>query len=92
MGLLYGYIASVSRGHVWISGQDFVHLDADSEYIAYSYFPDAGKICLQNIDFKNHRRCILHQFGDVDPIELAPAEFRTLNTVVLKPGEKINRE
>ncbi|MEI7435802.1 MAG: hypothetical protein WCL16_03220 [bacterium] len=92
MGLLYGYIARISRGHVWITGQDFTNLDADSEYIAYSYFPDAGKICLQNIDFKNPRRCILHQFGDVDPIELAPAEFRILNTVTLKPGEKINQE
>lgn len=92
MGLLYGYIAGISRGHVWITGQDFANPDADSEHIAYSYFPDAGKICLQNIDFRNPRRCILHQFGDVDPIELAPAEFRILDTVVLKPGEKINRE
>ena len=92
MGLLYGYIARISRGHVWITGQDFVNLDADCEYIAYSYFPDAGKICMQNIDFRNSRRCILHQFGDVDPIELAPAEFRILDTVVLKPGEKINKE
>jgi hypothetical protein len=89
MGLLYGYIAKISRGHVWITGPDFVHPDADCEHIAYSYFPDAGTICLQNIDFKNPRRCILHQFGDVDPIELAPAEFRMLNTVILKPGEKL---
>ena len=92
MGLLYGYIAGISRGHVWITGQDFAQPDADSEYIAYSYFPDAGKICMQNIDFRNPRRCILHQFGDVDPIELAPAEFRILDTVILKPGEKVNRE
>ncbi len=92
MGLLYGYVASISRGHVWITGPDFAKPDADCEHIAYSYFPDAGKICMQNIDFKNPRRCILHQFGDVDPIELAPAEFRILDTVILKPGEKINRE
>ncbi len=92
MGLLYGYIASITRGHVWITGQDFAHPDADCEYIAYSYFPDAGKICMQNIDFKNPRRCILHQFGDVDPVELAPAEFRIIDTVVLKPGEKLNKE
>jgi hypothetical protein len=92
MGLLYGYIGQISRGHVWITGPDAVHPDGDCEYIAYSYFPDAGKICLQNVDFKNPRRCILHQFGDVDPIELAPAEFRILNSVVLKPGEKCNPE
>jgi len=92
MGLLYGYIARISRGHVWITGQDFVQPDGDCEYIAYSYFPDAGKICLQNIDFKNPRRCILHQFGDVHPVELAPAEFRIMDTVILKPGEKLNQE
>ncbi len=92
MGLLYGYIARISRGHVWITGPDFKQPDADCEYIAYSYFPDAGKICLQNIDFHNPRRCILHQFGDVDPIELAPAEFRILDTVILKPGEKLNEQ
>ena len=92
MGLLYGYIAKISRGHVWITGPDHVNPDDDCEHIVYSYFPDAGKICLQNIDFRNPRRCVLHQFGDVDPIELAPAEFRILDSVVLKPGEKINRE
>jgi len=92
MGLLYGYIASSTRGHVWITGQDSAHPDTDCEHIAYSYFPDAGKICLQNIDFKNPRHCILHQFGDVTPIELAPAEFRILDTVILKPDEKLNRE
>lgn len=92
IGLLYGYIARISRGHVWITGSDFLQPDADCEYIAYSYFPDAGRICLQNIDFRSPRRAILHHFGDVEPIELGPAEFRILDTVVLKPGEKINRE
>jgi hypothetical protein len=91
MGLLYGYIASISRGHVWITGPDFVNPDADCEFIAYSYFPDAGKICLQNIDFYNTRRCVLHQFGDVERIELAPSEFRIMDTVVLKPQEKYNQ-
>jgi len=92
MGLLYGYIARISRGHVWISGQDLIQPDFDCEHIAYSYFPDAGKICMLNIDFKNPRRCVLHQFGDVDQIELAPGEFRMLDSVLLKPGEKLNRE
>ena len=90
IGLLYGYIASISRGHVWITGPDMAAPDADCDYIAYSFFPDAGRICLQNIDFRNPRRCVLHQFGDVDQIELAPAEFRILDSVVLKPGEKFN--
>ena len=92
MGLLYGYLGSISRGHVWITGQDFAAPDPDCEYIAYSYFPDAGKICFQNIDFRNPRRCVLHQFGDVEPIELEPTEFRILDTVILKPGEKVNQE
>lgn len=92
MGLLYAYIATISRGHVWITGQNAPTPDADCEHIAFSYFPDAGKICLQNMDFKNSRRCTLHHFGDLDPIELTPAEFRILDSVVLKPGEKFNSE
>ncbi len=91
MGLLYSYIASISRGHVWITGPDMKAPDADCDYIAYSFFPDAGRICLQNIDFHNPRRCVLHQFGDVEQIELAPAEFRIMESVVLKPGEKFNQ-
>ncbi len=90
MGVLYEYVARISRGHVWITGQDFQAPDEDCENIAYSYFPDAGAICLLNIDFRNPRRCILHQFGDTDSLELAPAEFRIVKSVVLKPGEKIN--
>ncbi len=91
MGLLYAYIASISRGHVWITGVNSSLPDDDCAYIAYSYYPDAGKICLQNIDFHNTRRCVLHQFGDVEPIELSPAEFRVMDSVVLKPGEKFNQ-
>ena len=92
MGLLYGHIATLSRGHVWITGTDFKSIDDNCEHIAFSYFPDAGKICLQNIDFASPRSFVLHQFGDVDQITLAPAEFRIVDTVVLKPGEKFNRE
>lgn len=92
IGLLYSYLGSISHGHVWISGDDFEKPDADCDHIAFSYFPDAGKICLQNIDFHNPRKCVLHHFGDKDFIELAPAEFRLLDSVVLKPGEKLNRE
>ena len=92
MGLLYGYLASLSRGHVWITGPDFAHPDEDCEHIACSYFPDAGRICLLNIDFRQPRRCVLHQFGDKDFIELAPGEFRLVDSVVLKPGEKHNQE
>jgi hypothetical protein len=92
MGLLYGYLASLSRGHVWITSPDFAHPDEDCEHIACSYFPDAGRICLLNIDFRQPRRCVLHQFGDKDFIELAPGEFRLVDSVVLKPGEKHNQE
>ena len=35
-----------------------------------------GKICLLNVDFKRPHRFFLHAFGEVEPIELAPAEFR----------------
>lgn len=91
MGLLYAAIASQSRGHVWITGAGAAQPDEDCGHIAYAYYPDAGQICLQNLDFHRPRRCVLHLFGDVEPVELAPAEFRFMDSVVLKPGEKLNQ-
>ena len=92
MGLLYDYVARISRGHVWITGDDLETPDEDCEHIVYSYFPDEGKVYLQNIDFYNPRKCVLHQFGDKDFLELEPGEFRIVESVVLEPFEKQNAE
>ena len=92
MGLLYGYVARISRGHVWITGDDLQMPDEDCENIVFSYFPDEGKVYLQNIDFQHSRKCVLHQFGDKDFIELEPGEFRIVESVVLEPFEKQNAE
>ena len=92
MGLLYDYVARTSRGHVWITGDDLQTPDEDCENIVFSYFPDEGKVYLQNLDFRNSRKCVLHQFGDKDFIELEPGEFRIVESVVLEPFEKQNAE
>lgn len=92
MGLLYDYVARISRGHVWITGDDLETPDEDCEHIVVSYFPDEGKVYLQNIDFRNPRKCVLHQFGDKDFLELEPGEFRVVESVVLEPFEKQNGE
>ncbi len=92
MGRLYDYVARLSRGHVWITGHDFETPDNDCRHILYSYFPEAGKICLLNIDFRNPRRFVLHSFGDKEPVELAPSEFRLLDAPVLLPHEMLNAD
>lgn len=80
MGRLYEYVARLSRGDVWITGPDSETADDDCRHVLYSYFPEAGKICLMNIDFRNPRRFILHSFGGETPIELAPGEFRLVES------------
>jgi hypothetical protein len=75
IGTIYRHIARENRGAVWI---DPIDSDSESElaYISYSYFPESKTICLQNIDFKTPRRCTLREPGRSTSIELAPAEFR----------------
>ena len=90
IGYLYRYCAKLGRGNVWITGPDFENPDGDCGWIVYSYFPDEGRICLLNLDYRNARKCVLHQFGDKDFITLEPGEFRLVDTVRLDPGEKLN--
>lgn len=92
VGKLYKYVAKISRGHVYITGEDFETPDEDCGYIVCSYFPDDGTVCLLNLDYENERRCILNNFGDIERIALAPGEFRRVDSVVLTPGEKQNGE
>lgn len=78
-GYVYRHIARKVRGSAWIT-DDIQDAGPECDFIAYSFFPEAGKICLQNIDFKKPHRCHLHQGGQEKLVELAPAEFRIIET------------
>ena len=91
-GRLYRYAAKLGRGNVYITGPDFENPDEDCNWIVCSYFPDAGKICLLNLDYERERKCVLQPFGDKEFVTLAPGEFRILDSVRLRPDEKLNAE
>ncbi len=80
VGYVYRHIARQVRGKVWIT-DDREDAGKQCEYVAYSYFPDDGRVCLQNIDFKNPHTVWLHHWSAVDRIELAPGEFRLVESV-----------
>ena len=92
VGRLYRYAAKLGRGNVYITGPDFENPDEDCGWIAFSYFPDAGKICLLNLDYERERKCVLQPFGDKEFVTLAPGEFRLVDSVRLRPEEKLNAE
>lgn len=75
VGYVYRHIARKVRGDVWIS-DDGLDAGKECEFVAYSFFPSSGKICLQNIDFKHPHRICLHRFGKSEFVELAAGEFR----------------
>lgn len=74
-GFVYRHIARQNRPTVWISDDQ---RDAGSEcaFINYSYFPQDGSLCLQNIDFDAPHRFFLHTPEQITACELAPGEFR----------------
>ncbi|HOL66640.1 MAG TPA: hypothetical protein PKX93_04185 [bacterium] len=84
IGVIYRYLAELSRGKVWIS-DDRKSPGRNCQYIAYSFFPEDGTICLLNIDFRKKRRFFLHQEDRVTQVYLAPAEFRRI-----KDGEVLS--
>ena len=90
MGELYAYVMREAHGNVWITGPDFEKPDGDCDYITYSYFPDDGRICLMNMDYRNERKCVLHWFGEKDFITLKPGEFRLMDAPVLDKAEMLN--
>jgi hypothetical protein len=83
IGAVYQTLAKLSRGNVWIT-DDRDSPGAECEYITFSYFPEAGKICLLNVDFDRPHAFFLHHFGVADPVELAPSEFRVLESTKLE--------
>ncbi len=80
IGYVMRHIARLSRGDVWIS-DDGMDPGTNCDYIAFSHFREAGRICLQNVDFNSPRSFKLHRFGKTEEVTLAPAEFRLLDAV-----------
>lgn len=76
-GYVYRHIARKVRGRVWIS-DDQQDAGPECAFISYSFFPEDGKICLQNIDFDHAHTCYLHSAGSAEKLTLAPGEFRTV--------------
>ena len=83
IGCIYRSIAKENRGYVYLT-DDGIDPGEVCKYVAFSYFPDAGKICLLNIDFESEKTFWLHQFGVKEPVTLAPGEFRLIETASLK--------
>ena len=86
---VYKYIAKLARGHVYIT-DDGEDPGENCQYVNCTYFPDAGKICLFNIDFDHPHKVFVHQFGYAEEYELEAGEFMFLDSVKLKDFEKQN--
>jgi len=74
IGTIFQHIAETHRGDVWIT-DDGKKTGQASEYVAYSYFPEDGSICLQNIDLRQAWRVHLHAHGTVEEVHLEPGQF-----------------
>lgn len=83
VGFIYRHIARQVRGHVWIT-DDQIDAGPECAFIAYSYFPESGTICLHNVDFDQPHHCYVHHFGVNDAVQLKPGEFRMMQTVQLE--------
>ncbi len=73
VGYIYKHIARKVRGAVWIT-DDGRDAGPECDFICYSHFPEDGKI---------PHRCQVHYShpsGCGEPVELAPGEFRFLQT------------
>ena len=75
IGTIYRHIAQLSRGDVWIT-DDRNAPGHECEFVAFSHFPEANKICLLNIDANQPHRVFLHRFGQYTSVQLSPGEFR----------------
>jgi hypothetical protein len=75
IGAIYRHIALRSRGTFWISDEGGEEPGAECEYIAYSYFPQAGRVCLQNVDLRAAHTCVLHGPTGTERIELTQGAF-----------------
>lgn len=78
IGAIYEHIAKQVRGQVWITPNEMATCD-DGKFIAYSYFPAAERIYLQNVDYVSPHGGRLHYRELVQEFELAPGEFRVID-------------
>ena len=78
LGRIYRTIAEENRPNVYIT-DDGKKTGKACLHVAFSYFPEAGKICLFNVDYHNEANFYLHQFGTYDKCSLAPGEFRMID-------------
>ncbi len=72
IGAVYRMIAAEHRGTVYTTG------GTDCAYVAYSYFPESGDICLFNVDFERAHTVTLHTPAWEREIRMNPGEFRRL--------------
>ena len=80
VGMVYRHIARENRGTYWIT-DDGREPGSDCDFIAYSYFPEDGSLCLQNVDFDRPHGFHLHRAdGDQQLMKLDPGEFRRIRT------------
>lgn len=73
---IYQQIARENRGSVWVSNDDH---ESELDFVAYSYFPESGQICLQNIDLENSHQFRLHQPKASQWVCLEAGEFRIID-------------
>ena len=79
IGEVYKFAANACRGHVYIT-DDTEKPGEECDYVAFSYFPEAGKTCILNVDPTQEHTFYLHRFSMYEKITLAPGEFRILDT------------
>ncbi len=78
IGFIYRHLAMKVRGTVWIS-DDGREPGNECRFIAFSYFPEDGSRCFQNVDFERSHRFYCHEGQVTRCVELLPGEFRLLN-------------
>ena len=79
MTTLYKYVASISRGDVYMASAKGGDLpDKECEYVICSYFPDEKKVYLKNIDFTHPHTFRLSAFGKWQYVTLDPKEMKII--------------
>lgn len=78
IGAIYSYLAMQVKGKVWISEKGGDKPGRECGYIAYSYFPKSGDICLHNVDFSHSHTFTLHTPAGDTEVKLPPAIFRRI--------------
>ncbi len=78
IGHVYRYLAMQTKGKVWISDPGSDEPGRQCGFIAYSFFPDSGDICLHNIDFSRSHTFTLHTPKGDETVKLPPAVFRRI--------------